>query len=224
MKPLRFILVILLFFCRVVPSMGQETIADFSNVYLEKLIATAKENYPRMSAFESRIQIAKSSVSKEQISWVDAFTFGYVHKFDNTVNIVDPTLFDGYQVGATVNLSTLLQKPANVRQAKEELKIAEADLREYNLTLESEVKTRYFLYLQNLNNLRLLTKMVSDIQNVSKDMRSKYEKNEITFEQYNQSQVSLSTAIQQKITSEAAYLSAKASLEELLTKKIEEVQ
>jgi len=220
----KYLVLVVAFFFRAVPGMSQETIADFSNVYLEKLIATAKENYPRMNSLQSRIQIAKSSVSREKISWIDAITFGYVHRFDNTVNVVDPTLFDGYQIGATVNFSSLFQKPANVRQAKEELKIAQSDLDEYNLTLESEVKRRYFTYLQDLNNLRLLNKMASDIQDVSKDMRSRYEKSEITFEQYNQSQVSLSTAIQQKITAEAAYLSSKASLEELLTKKIEEVQ
>jgi hypothetical protein len=37
---------------------------DISYVFLEKLIATAKENYPRMNSFEGRIKAAKTMLGK----------------------------------------------------------------------------------------------------------------------------------------------------------------
>ena len=108
--------------------------------------------------------------------------------------------------------------------AKESVKLAQFDLNEYHLTLETEVKRRYFTYVQALSNLRLQTKLSSDALNVSNDVKTKYEKSEITFEQYTLSQMSYSGALQSKIAAESNFLIAKASLEELLTKKIEEIQ
>jgi outer membrane protein TolC len=196
---------------------------EISYVFLEKLISTAKDNYPRINANKARVEIAKANISKEQVSWLDAFKFTYLYMPESIIDIQNPILFNGYQAGVALNLGTLLQKPANVKQAKFEKKIAEYDQQEYNLSIESAVKQRYFVYLQHLNSLKLQSKLVADIQNLSREMRSKYEKSEISFELYSQSQNSLSSAIQNKIVIESNFLSAKAQLEELLTKKLEEV-
>lgn len=206
-------------------SIAQESMmADVSYVLLEKFIATAKENYPRLNNFEGRIKIAKTSISKEQLSWLDAFSFSYIYNPNNTLNLVNPSLFNGYQVAASLNLGAVLQKPANVKQAKEMLKLAQYDLYEYNLTIETEVKKRYFSYIQALNMLKLQTKIAADAQSINREIKSKYEKRETTFEQYNLSQISYSGTLQSKIGAEANFLTSKASLEELLTKKIEEIQ
>lgn len=196
---------------------------EISNVFLEKLIATAKDNYPRINSYKARIDIANSNVSKEQLSWLDAFSFTYLYAPENAQNIRNPVIFNGYQAAVSVNLGTLMQKPANVKQAKLEKKIAQNDQQEYNLTIESEVKRRYFAYMQQVNALKLQSKLVSDMQNMSREIRSRYEKSEISFELYSQSQSTLSVAIQNKIAIESNFLSAKALLEELLTKKLEEV-
>lgn len=197
---------------------------EISYVYLEKLIATAKENYPRMNSFEGRINAAKTTVGQEQLSWLDAFSFSYIYNPNNTLSLVNPSFFNGYQVAFNFNLSSILQKPGNVKIAKQSVKLAQYDLDEYHLTLETEVKRRYFTYIQALSNLRLQTKLSSDALNVSKDIKTRYEKSEITFEQYTLAQMSYSGALQSKIAAESSFLIAKASLEELLTKKIEEIQ
>jgi outer membrane protein TolC len=197
---------------------------EVSYVFLEKLIATAKENYPRMSSFEGRIRVAKSDVSREQLSWLDAFSFSYVYNPNNTLDIVNPNFFNGYQVAFNVNLSSLFQKPSNVRQARENQKLAEFDLAEYHLTLEAEVKRRYYAYLQALNLLKLQTRITADALNMSRDSRLKYEKSEITFEQYTASQMTYNASLQSQIGAEANFLNAKSSIEELIAKKIEEVQ
>ncbi len=202
----------------------ESMMTDISYVFLEKLIATAKENYPRMNSFEGRIQAAKTNVGQEQLSWLDAFAFSYIYNPKNTLDLATPRFFSGYQVAFNFNLSALLQKPGNVKMAKESVKLAQFDLDEYHLTLETEVKRRYFTYVQALSNLRLQTKLSSDALNVSNDIKTKYEKSEITFEQYTLSQMSYSGALQSKIAAESNFLIAKASLEELLTKKIEEIQ
>lgn len=198
--------------------------SEISYVFLEKLIATAKENYPRMNSFEGRIKAAKTTVGQEQLSWLDAFSFSYIYNPKNTLDLATPRFFNGYQVAFNLNLSSLLQKPGNVKQARESVKLAQYDLDEYHLTLESEVKRRYFAYVQAMSNLRLQTKIASDALNVSREIKTRYEKSETTFEQYTLSQMTYSNALQSKIGAESNFLIAKASLEELLTKKIEEVQ
>ncbi len=204
---------------------SQETMmTDISYVFLEKLIATAKENYPRMNSFEGRIKAAKTTVGQEQLSWLDAFSFSYVYNPNNTLDLVNPSFFNGYQAAFNFNLSAVLQKPGNVKLAKESVRLAQYDLDEYHLTLETEVKRRYFSYVQALSNLRLQTKLSSDALNVSNDLKTKFEKSEITFEQYTMYQMSYSGSLQSKIAAESNFLIAKASLEELLTKKIEEIQ
>lgn len=163
-----FFLVTLIIVLQTSYSRAQESMmSDVSYVFLEKLISTAKDNYPRMNSFENKIKDAKT---------------------------------------------------------KEKVKQAQYDLDEYHLSLETEVKRRYFTYLQTLSNLRLQTKLSSDALNVSNGVKTKYEKSEVSFEQYTLSQMSYSGALQSKIAAESNFLIAKASLEELLTKKIEEIQ
>ena len=204
---------------------SQETMmTEISYVFLEKLIATAKENYPRMNSFEGRIKVAKTTLGQEQLSWLDAFSFTYLYNPDNTLDLGAVRLFNGYQVAFNLKLSALFQKPGNVKQARESVKLAQYDLDEYNLTIETEVKRRYFTYVQALSNLRLQTKLSSDALNVSNNFKTRYERSEITFQEYTLSQMSYSEALQSKIVAESNFLIAKASIEELLTKKIEEIQ
>lgn len=220
-----FLLTSLILILQIGKSRAQDSMmSEISYVYLEKLIATAKENYPRMNSFEGRIKAAKTTVGQEQLSWLDAFSFSYIYNPKNTLDLATPRFFNGYQVAFNLNLSSLLQKPGNVKQARESVKLAQYVLDEYHLTLESEVKRRYFTYIQALSNLRLQTKIASDALNVSREIKTRYEKSETTFEQYTLSQMSYSNALQSKIGAESNFLIAKASLEELLTKKIEEVQ
>ena len=203
----------------------ESMMSEISYVLLEKLIATAKENYPRMNSFKSRQAIAKSNITSQKSAWLDGLSFSYIYQPNNTLtNIANPSFFNGYQVAISFSVNSLFQKSGAVREAKETLKLVQYEEDEYNLTIEAEVKRRYFSYVQTLSALRLQTKIAGDMLNISKDFKTRYEKSEILFSDYTQSQTAYSGALQAKIVAEANFLNSKASLEELLTKKIEEVQ
>lgn len=160
-----FLLVAVIIVLQTSFSRAQESMmSDISYVFLEKLITTAKENYPRMNSFEGKIKDAKT---------------------------------------------------------KEKVKLAQYDLDEYQLTLETEVKKRYFSYIRARTYLRLQTKITSDALNISHNVKTRFEKSETTFEHLTMSEMSYSRALQSKIEAELIFLIAKASLEELLTRKIE---
>ncbi len=198
---------------------------DFNYVYLEKLVAVAKENYPRSKNFDTRIKIAKLAVNSSKASWLEPFSFSYFGRSnDGAIDIVNPALLTGYQLGLSVNPGSLLQKPFAVKTAKEQVKIAENDKLEYALTLETEVKTRYIAYVQAVNDLKLQSKITLDGEAIYNSMRYKYEKGEITFLEYNTASQGRNTAIQAKLIAEGRVLATKISLEELTVLKLESIK
>ncbi len=209
---------------------AQETslLSDFSALYLEKLIATAKENYPRLKSFDSQVSSAKYDLSTVKSSWLEPFSFQYVTRSNqtntNSVNLTTADILSGYQFGIAINAGSLLSRPSQVKKAKELVKIAEFNLAEYNLQLESEVKRRYFQYLQNKTALSSIVNAFLDAESNFKSSRIKYEKSEITLEQYNTASIAYNQANLNRIQTEANFLISKAALEELTVRKLEEIK
>jgi outer membrane protein TolC len=132
--------------------------------------------------------------------------------------------FNGIQAGITLNIGTFIEKPFVVRAAKQELAIADDEQAEYLLTLTNNVKKRYYTYVENIANLKLLSQANTDDVEVFTAVKHKFEKGEETFENYNRAQLSLTTSYQEKILAESSLLIAKADLEELLGEKLEDVK
>ena len=206
---------------------SQETptslIDDVSYVYLEKLVAVAKENYPRVKVYESRVNIEETIVKNSKITWLIPLSLSYVYSPTTTLNLQNPTFFSGYQIGFSFNLSSLLQTPGNIRNAKENLKIANLEQDEYFLTLSTEVKRRYFTYLQAVRSLKINSQLVTDAQNAFTMAEFKFNRAELSFTEYNNILIAFSSAKQSKTESEANLLIAKSSLEELLGVRLEQV-
>lgn len=205
--------------------MAQESlIPDISYLFMEKLVATAKENYPRVKSYATRTEIAKGNITRQQLSWLDPISLSYIYSPNNTLNLVTPSLFSGYQVSLSLNVGTLLKTPFNIREAKEQAKIAQNDEDEYNIFLEAEVKRRYFVYVQQISLVKIYSKSLQDAQALLINIKNKFERGEATFDIYSEALLTVSSNTQAKIASEAALLTAKTSLEELLNKKLEEVK
>lgn len=224
---LRIKIILLAFFCIALHSKGfsQETMMnEISPVYLEKLIAVAKENYPKVKSYQTQVEMAKTNIGKQTVSWLDAFSFSYINQPRNNVDIVNPSFLNGYQFGFNLNLGTLLQKPYNVKQAKQQYTVAQNDKSEYDLKIEAEVKTRYYTYIQQLILLKAQTRSLLDAQISFSDIKNKYDKGTVTFTDFNNASLSLTGQTQGKISAEGALLIAKVSLEELLGKRLEEIK
>lgn len=205
---------------------GQESImSEYSPLYVQKLIAVAKENYPKSKAYDHQVRIAKNNLSAEKASWLDPFSFSYLLRSgDRTLDIVNPQLLTGYQFGVSVSPGTLLRRPFTIRAAKEEVKIAQLEQNEYALQLETEVTRRYMNYLQSLNVLKLQNKIVVDAESSFNDQKVKYQRSEVTLQEYNTASSALSNAQMSRVQAEANMVTAKSSLEELLVRKLEEIK
>ncbi len=198
-------------------------IPEVSYTYLERLISIAKENYPKVKSLERKKNIADLNVHKAKFSWFDVLSFSYTYQPKPTLNIINPTFFNGYQAGVSFNVFGLMQKPILVKQAKEESKISQFDIAEYDILLTNDVKQKYFKYIQALTTLRLQTKSVQEAESIYKSMQYKFEKNEESYVNYSQASLILSNSKLVKITSEANFLMAKSDLEALLGEKLENI-
>jgi outer membrane protein TolC len=205
-------------------SRAQESmIPEVSQEYIQKLVDTARKYHPRLQVFDHRAIIATENIKKARLSLLDFFTFSYVYSPNNSTTLVNPSVLNGYQFGIFFNISALFVRPHNIKQAKEELVISKLDKSEYARNLEAEVKARYFRYLQAQVVLRVRKQAVIDAENILKQIQHKFEKSEDSFENFNKFSVAYADRRQSAIESEGTMLIAKSYLEELLGKKIEDI-
>lgn len=229
----RYTVFIILFLITIAAQAQDSMISDISYPYLEKLITSAKNNYPRVKALKDRIDLAKIGVSKAGLSWFDFFTFSYIYQPNNTLNYTVPSttstttnrfLFNGIQLGLSLNLGSLLLKPSNIKTAKTEVNIAGEEQNEYLITLTTDVKRRYFTYLLQQNLVKIQTQAYQDMQTSVKQTSYKFQKGEVPFETYNASLLSASTRAEQKLQAETNFFIAKSELEALIGAKLEDIK
>jgi outer membrane protein TolC len=205
----------------------QTMMTEISYDYLQTLVATAKQNYPRVKSHNTLINIAKTNVQRARISWFEILDFSYFYSpriGNNSSEIINPYFFNRYQLGISLNVGSILQKPSQIKIAKLEVQNAEYQKDEFFQTIEKEVKQRYFTYIQQLTVLRLRMQALQDAEVVLQSVRGKYEKGEETFDHYNSALVAYTNQSQQKIGAETEMLIAKASLEELIVSKLEDIK
>jgi outer membrane protein TolC len=218
-------LLLLLIIVGVTRVQAQETMmGDISYPYLEKLIAAAKANYPRVKSYESKVHIAQMNVNKAKLDWFNIATFTYLYSPNNTPTLVNPTFTSGYQVGLATSIGNIVQKPGLIKAAREGYNIAKDDQDEYNMNLEAIVKARYFGYVQQVTMLNWRVKDMASAENSMNDMKHRFEKGEQNYENYNRAMEFYSNAIQLKIQAEGSLLIAKSSLEEIIGQKLEDIK
>jgi outer membrane protein TolC len=202
----------------------ESMIQEVSFDYLDKLVLLARENYPKVKMYEHKQAKAKAGIEKANYSWFDLFNFTYLYSNNAGATLVNPTISNGYQMGVYFNAGNLLTKPSGVKIAKEDYKAAKEDLNEYYLNLEAEVKKRYYTYVKEMTILKMRSQNAINVESTSKLLKYKFEKGESSLRDYSMALTDVSNATQLKIEAEAAMLTAKSSLEELIGVKLETVK
>lgn len=226
MKKIFKIALILLMFISLDTYAQESIIGDIKYTDLEKYIALAKQNYPRRKALNETVTKAKAELPITALSYLDIFNASYFYRPQekSVIDPINPYNVNGFQFGINVNLGNFLQKPFNAKKAKSDLKIAQYQAEEYELSIAVEVKKRYYAYIQQINQLKINTQSVQDNKNVADNLKYKFEKGEITLDTYNQSRINLSSALTSKIQSEVSLLTAKDALEEIIGMKLSDVK
>lgn len=204
---------------------AQESVMkEISPELLDKLIALAKTNYPRMKAYDSRIEVSNYTVKKAKLSYFEILSASYIYTPRNTSTTINPNFLNGYQFGFFFNVGALLAKPAGVKQAKAEVKVAQNEKDAYELSLVADVQQRYYQYIQRTIMVRLTSQGLLEVEGMMKEIRYKFEKGEETLDNYNKLLVMYNNQTQSKVAAETELLMAKSSLEELIGQKLESVK
>ena len=215
---------VLLFFIFHSTHAQQSLTKDISYSYLEKLIQLSKTNYPKIKAYEDRLSIAEYGVKRAKKSYFDIFSFSYLYSPTNNTATISTQFLGGYQFGFFANIGSFLQKPIQVKQAKGEYLVAEHEKQAFELNIEAEVKKRYFTYIQRVAVLRIRSGAALDVESLLINVKHRFENGEETLENYNKALLMQSEHHQNTINAESDVLVAKSSLEELLGKKLEDIQ
>ncbi len=219
----RYVLLIIIstfYFC----AEAQESLySEINYPLLDKLIDAAKTNYPLMKSYKTRLIMAQQNVKKNKLTWFDLFSFSMSYSPTNTISIANYVL-TGYQFGFSLNFASLLQKPYTIRDSKNQLILSQLEKDGYDLNLDYEVKSRYFKYLEAVTLLKLQTKSTVDVEASFKQLKYKFEKAEENFDNYNRGLITVSQQKQLVITAEGNLIMAKYALEELISKKLEDIR
>lgn len=161
-----------------------------------------------------------------QVSYLDIFQASYFYRPNDrqVLNLNNPYSVNGWQFSVNFNLGLFLQKPFMVKRAKAEYRVSQLQNEDMMLTTESEVKRRYFAYLQSVSQLKIRTQSALDSKNISETSRHKFERGELSLDLYNASRMMVSSASTDQIQAEVNYLNAKDALEEIIGQKLSDVK
>ncbi|CAM4243156.1 Outer membrane efflux protein [Pedobacter westerhofensis] len=199
---------------------------DINYPTLEKYIALAKQNYTKIKITGAQAASTKTGIAIAQVSYLDIFQASYYYRPNDqpVVNGTNPYTVNGWQFSLNFNLGLFLQKPFMVKKAKADYRVAQLQNEDMMLTTESEVKRRYFAYLQAISQLKIKTQGAQDSKSISETSRHKFERGELSLDLYNASRMMVSSAAADQIQSEVNYLNAKDALEEIIGQKLSDVK
>lgn len=221
------LMIIMVSTCGITSSFAQETILSEINYNdLEKYIQMAKDYYPQRQIVREQGKIAKNNHTMSQISYLDIFSANYYYRPDEreALNSLNPYVTNGFQASVGINLGNYLQKPFQTKSAKSSLKIAQLEMEIMDTELEKEVKNRYYNYIQQVKELMLKTKDAQDINGTLQSITNRFEKGEITIEEYNTARSAVSAVSSTKMQTELNYLRAKDDLEEVIGAKLADIK
>lgn len=219
--------ILLLFVAINVKVKAQDDIASQINPpLLQKYVDLAKEYYPKRKMYRASELSAKAKIGAAKAGYLESMNVSYFYRPDNAaiVDTTNPYSINGFQFGVYLNLGLFFRTPSLVKQAREEYNSASYLTKEYDILLETDVKQRYFEYLQWLSDLKVKNQAYIDNKTSSDGLRYKFEKGEVSLDVYTKAKSLTSISSSEKLQVELNMLKAKSSLEALIGKKLEEVK
>lgn len=222
----RFFVILLLLIINVHLKAQEDITSQINTPLLQKYIDLAKEYYPKRKMYKASELSAKAKVGVAKAGYLESLNISYFYRPDKAtiIDATNPYSINGFQFGVYLNLGLFARTPSLVRQAREEYNSASYQTKEYDILLTSEVRQRYFEYLQWLSDLKVKNRAFIDNKTASDALRYKFEKGEVSLDVYNKAKSLTSISISEKLQSELNMLRAKDNLEALIGQKLEDVK
>jgi len=189
---------------------------------VNNLIEIAWENYPKNKVFQHLLNFAEEKKYQEAWSWLNTFnvTWQYNPMYEKPDEVF--SVIPRFGLGLVVNVGHIFLTPSRVLQAKEEVKIAEANLHTQKNYIKAEVTRRYFNYIENLELLKVHSQSMEDSDLVMKLVKNRFKEGEVNIEDYTRA-LSLYNSSRENIAkTKGKVMNAKYSLEETLGVKLDQ--
>lgn len=225
-RPLLIITLMSVLLSSITVSAQESVIEDINYTQLEQFIVMAKENYPRNKVMALMEKKAKDVPTMEALTYLNMFNASYYYRPNEraSINPDNPYTVNGFQFGISTSLGTLVGTPYRIKQAKIDYKIAQLEGQDYEKILTLEVKTRYYNYILQLKELKLVTQIAQDSKGIADDIAIRFERGEIELDGYNTSKSAFNSANSAKIRTEVSFLLARDQLEDIIGKKLTEFE
>ena len=192
--------------------------------YLEKLITVAWENYPKNKSYQSKCVQASENVKQAKNSWMNNLNlFSSFNSFNNSQS-QGFTIVPNMGLGLSLNVGSIYSLFGKILIAKEELKITYNEENAQRLYIRSEVIARFNNMRLNIDLLKFQTEATEEMRMTVSVVKSKFQKGEISIEEYNKAYTAFTVCMERAITSEFNYRTSKAYLEELLGVHLEQIK
>ncbi|MCH5597901.1 TolC family protein [Niabella ginsengisoli] len=214
---------------------SQESIInDIDDPFLNKCISLAMVSYPKRKATDATLERAKAQISMATMSLFDIFNAGYFYSPQKNEGLIyipgggsggtNNVVLSGFQFGVTVNLGSFLSKPANIKAAKADYKIAKAQSDDYQIELTNLVKSSYYDFLAAKRQLEVKLLAAKDFKSILTNAQSQFQNGTVTLDIYTEAKSASIAADVEALEAEVTYLKAKNTLESIIGTKIENVK
>lgn len=226
MKRIALLFAFLFVFTHLTVNAQESFIGSINYPLLQKYVDLAKQNYPKRKMYKASELSAKAKVGVAKATYLDAFTASYYYRPNNSsiIDTSNPFIVNGIQLGIYFNMGILFRTPAYVRQAREEYNEKIYQAKEYDILLESEVRQKYYEYLQQTFELKVKAQAYNDNKASSDGLKYKFEKGEVSLDDYTKAKTLTSYANSERLLAEVNLLKAKDTLEALIGEKLENVK
>lgn len=222
----RLFIIFALVGCHVLVKAQEDIASQINTPLLQKYVDLAKAYYPKRKMFQSSELSAKAKIGAAAAGYFESLNPSYFYRPDRqaVIDTANPYSVNGFQLGIYLNIGVLVRTPSLVKQAREEYNAATYQTKEYDILLESEVKQRYYDYLQLLNDLKNKGQALIDSRAASDGLRFKFEKGEVSLDTYSKAKALTYGSQSEKLVTELNWLKAKDALEALIGQKLENVK
>lgn len=194
----------------------------------EKLVFLAWQNHPSNEILHHEYEIAEKNKVKANWAWLNIFSAAYnINEF--TINPTEETkeralFYPRYNFGARLDLGKVVEYPADIKIAKEQVSIASATLNAQRISLRALVLRTYQTYLLAKETLELQIISTEDAFSRFSLSEQRFKNGEITLEQYNDALAAYNAGRRNQLEAEAKFNIEKINLEELIGIPLEEVK
>ncbi|MFT4094889.1 MAG: TolC family protein [Niabella sp.] len=215
-------------------ALAQESIIPEANdPILQKYIDLAFLNAPAKIVADATFEKAQAQKVIATMGLFDIFNAGYYYSPAKNTGLVPITssgsgstnlVMQGFQFGVSANLGSLLSRPATIKAAKADYKIAKAQHDDYRLTLINNVKSNYYDYLAAKKQLELITLGAKDLKSILNNAQTQFQNGTITIDVYTAAKSASISADAGVLNAEVSFLKSKNALENIIGSKLEMVQ